>query len=88
MFIKEMVIEVQELPATRYASPRTRKIRGKLLSTYRINIGRLNRYRIQESRRHTTAIARGWVVDVSGSSCKGVSSSFHFRWKALRVHRG
>ena len=44
-----------------------------------INAGRLNKYRLHESRGHTTTVARRRVVDVGGSSCEGVSSSFHFR---------
>ena len=81
------VIWVHGLPATGYPSPRTRKVSGKLLSTCRINARRLNRCRIRDLTGHTTYVAWGWVVDVGGSSCKGVSSYFHFRSKALRVHR-
>ena len=35
----------------------------------------------------TTPVARGCVVDIGGSSFKGVCSSFHFWSKLLQVHR-
>ena len=75
MFNKEMVFCVRQLRATGYASPRNSKVRGKFLSTCQMNASRLKRYRIEESRSHTTAVARRWVVDVGGSTCKMVSSS-------------